>query len=236
MDIAIRLLYNLNWVIKMILLVEDDKNINQVVSEYIKEVGFEVVSCLSGEKAKEYLLSGARPDLCIFDIMLPGVSGFELLKLARSLKNLELMPIIMLTALSDEQTQIKSFDELADDYVTKPFSPKLLVKRLEALLRRSGVENEEILRFGNLKIDLSRYSVLDCNEKLNLTLKEFELLKTLVENRGRVLSRQKLLDLVWGYEYYGDDRIVDAHIKNLRRKLQSDIVKTVKGVGYKVDE
>jgi DNA-binding response OmpR family regulator len=222
-------------VIKMILVVEDDVNINQVVCEYLKDAGFAVVSHLDGEKAKEFIESGAKIDLCIFDIMLPGISGLELLKIVREQESLAQVPIMMLTALSDEQTQIASFDSLADDYVTKPFSPKILVKRAVALLRRS-VGGSGTLRFGDLEIDLQRYVVTDQGETVKLTLKEFELLKTLVSSPRKVLSRPRLLEQVWGYDYFGDDRIVDAHIKNLRRKLKSELIQTVKGVGYKADE
>jgi DNA-binding response OmpR family regulator len=221
-------------VIEMILVVEDDANINQVICEYLKNAGFQVVSYADGNNAKDFLQSSVKPDLCIFDIMLPGVSGLELLKIARATHG-EQTPIIILTALDDEQTQLESFDELADDYITKPFSPKILVKRVESLLRRVGGAGRRLC-LGNLEIDTESYSVFDHGEIVKLTLKEFELLKTLIINHKRVLSRQKLLDIVWGYDYYGDDRIVDAHIKNLRRKLKSNIVQTVKGVGYKADE
>ena len=218
----------------MIFIVEDDQNINQVVCEYLKDAGFEVISCTGGSSAKEFLLTGAKPDLCIFDIMLPDVSGLELLKTARTVHGWQ-TPVIMMTALDDEQTQLESFDELADDYITKPFSPKILVRRVEALLRRAGVSGGRLC-LGNVVIDSESYTVCDHGESLTLTLTEFELLKTLMENHKKVLSRQKLLDIVWGYDYFGDDRIVDAHIKNLRRKLKSDIIQTVKGVGYKADE
>ena len=216
-------------------MVEDDANINQVVCEYLKDAGFEVVSHTDGAAAKEFLESGVGLELCILDIMLPGVSGLELLQTARQADHLAQVPIMMLTALNDEQTQITSFDCLADDYVTKPFSPKILVKRVTALLRRAGAVSGH-LRLGGLEIDLRRYAVTDQGEPVKLTLKEFELLKTLVINNNMVLSRPQLLDLVWGYDYFGDDRIVDAHIKNLRRKLKSNLIQTVKGVGYKADE
>jgi len=222
-------------VMKMILVVEDDININQVVCEYLKDAGFEVISYTDGLKAKEFMAGGTRIELAILDIMLPGFSGLELLKIARSSEHLAQTPVMMLTALSDEQTQIASFDNFADDYVTKPFSPKVLVKRAMALLRRSGGDSGH-LRLGNLEIDLQRYTVQDQGENIKLTLKEFELLKTLLTNQQKVLSRPQLLDLVWGYDYFGDDRIVDAHIKNLRRKLKSNLIQTVKGVGYKADE
>ncbi|MCL2766832.1 MAG: response regulator transcription factor [Peptococcaceae bacterium] len=219
----------------MVLVVEDDININQVVCEYLKDAGFGVVSHTDGLCAKEFLESGVKIDLCVLDIMLPGLSGLELLKIIRHSEHLAQVPVMMLTALSDEQTQIASFDDLADDYVTKPFSPKIMVKRVQALLRRTGTAGG-FLHLGDLVIDLERYTVTDQGEAIKLTLKEFELLKTLVVNRKKVLSRPQLLDLVWGYAYFGDDRIVDAHIKNLRRKLKSDLIQTVKGVGYRADE
>ena len=222
-------------VMEMILVVEDDVNINQVVCEYLKDAGFEVLSYTDGAAAKAFLESGAGVDLCILDIMLPGASGLELLQTVRQADHLAQVPVLMLTALNDEQTQSASFDGLADDYVTKPFSPKILVKRVTALLRRSGAISGH-LRLGGLEIDLRRYTVTDQGEPVKLTLKEFDLLKTLVVNHNLVLSRPQLLDLVWGYDYFGDDRIVDAHIKNLRRKLKSDLIQTVKGVGYKADE
>ena len=222
-------------VIEMILVVEDDVNINQVVCEYLKDAGFAVAPHTDGLAAKEFLESGAQIEMCILDIMLPGLSGLDLLKLVRRGEQLAHIPVMMLTALGDEQTQLASFDYLADDYVTKPFSPKILVKRVLALLRRTGAGGG-CLRLGALEIDLQGYTVTDQGESIKLTLKEFELLKTLVTNHKKVLSRPQLLDLVWGYAYYGDDRIVDAHIKNLRRKLKSDLIQTVKGVGYRADE
>ena len=222
-------------VMEMILVVEDDVNINQVVCEYLKDAGYEVLSYTDGAAAKAFLESGAGVDLCILDIMLPGASGLELLQTIRQADHLAQVPALMLTALDDEQTQSASFDYLADDYVTKPFSPKILVKRVTALLRRAGSVSGN-LRLGGLEIDLRRYTVTDQGEPIKLTLKEFELLKTLIINHNLVLSRPQLLDQVWGYDYFGDDRIVDAHIKNLRRKLKSDLIQTVKGVGYKADE
>lgn len=214
-----------------ILLVEDDKNINDVVCENLKEAGYVVASFENGLSAQNYITSNNDIDLYIFDIMLPGLSGLELLKTVR-LKNQ--IPVAMLTAMDDEDTQLMSFDFLADDYITKPFSPKLLVKRVSALLRRTK-KSEEILTIGQLTLNSNRYEVSESGKTIALTLREFELLYALLREKGRVLTRQQLLNLVWGYDYYGDERIVNVHIKNIRKKLNQDPITTVLGVGYKIN-
>ncbi len=217
-----------------ILVVEDDLNINETVSEYLKEAGFFVVSSVDGTKAEEIIQSNFDVDLFILDIMLPGRSGLELLKFIRNMDEQKEKPVMMLTAIGDEMTQLLSFDSLADDYVTKPFSPNVLVKRVNTLLRRSR-HTARIMQCGNLVIDLDGYEVLESGHRVNLTLREFELLNVLMSNAGKVLSRQQLLNHAWGYDYFGDDRIVDVHIKNLRKKLNSNVIATIKGVGYKLE-
>lgn len=217
-----------------ILVVEDDKDINEVVTEYMKDAGFIVLSCLHGKDAQALLSQNQTIDLFILDIMLPEVDGLELLKIIRSLEFHQEKPVVMLTALDDEATQLLSFDELADDYVVKPFSPKVLVKRVEKLLRRQG-EGPKRLQCGELILDYDSFEVFDQQEKLQLTYREFELLGSLMNNAGKVLNRQQLLNYAWGYEYFGDERIVDVHIKNLRKKLKSEVIVTVKGVGYKLE-
>lgn len=216
-----------------ILVVEDDKHINEVVTEYMKESGYVALSSLDGSEALDILTQNQSIDLFILDIMLPGVNGLELLNTIRGSEYHKEKPVIMLTALGDEATQLLSFDALADDYVTKPFSPRVLVKRAEALIRRSGME-EKTLRYGNIVMDYERYEVLESGERVKLTLREFELLGILMGNTEKVLNRQQLLNRAWGYDYFGDERIVDVHIKNLRRKLKSNVIHTVKGVGYKL--
>lgn len=216
-----------------VLVVEDDKHINEVVTEYMKESGFIALSSLDGVEALDILTRNQGIDLFILDIMLPGVNGLELLNAVRSSEHHKEKPVIMLTALGDEATQLLSFDALADDYVTKPFSPRVLVKRAEALMRRSGTE-EKMLRYGNIVMDYERYEVMESGERVKLTLREFELLGILMSNTEKVLNRQQLLNRAWGYDYFGDERIVDVHIKNLRRKLKSNVIHTVKGVGYKL--
>jgi len=216
-----------------ILVVEDEQHINEVVTEYMKDAGHIVLSYDNGGMALQALKQISAIDLFILDIMLPGISGLELLRAIREAEAHKAKPVIMLTALGDEATQLLSFSELADDYVVKPFSPKVLVKRVETLLRRCGGE-KKLLRYGNITLDYDRYETYDSGERISLTLREFELLGVLMTHAGKVLNRQQLLNQAWGYDYFGDERIVDVHIKNLRKKLVSDIIATVKGVGYKL--
>lgn len=217
-----------------ILVVEDDHNINEVVTEYMKDAGFIVLSCHRGDDAQLIISQNKNIDLFILDIMLPGTDGLRLLKQIRAIDFHKEKAVIMLTALDDEATQLLSFDELADDYVVKPFSPKVLVKRAEKLLRRQGAGSKR-LRCGNIILDYDSFEVLDQQEKITLTYREFELLGVLMNNAGKVLNRQQLLNHAWGYEYFGDERIVDVHIKNIRKKLKSEVIVTIKGVGYKLE-
>jgi DNA-binding response OmpR family regulator len=215
-----------------ILVVEDDKHINEVVTEYLKEAGYDVLSVHDGQEAEDIISQGKPLDLFILDIMLPNITGLSLLKTIRENRRYSGAFVIMLTAIQDEYTQLLSFDEQADDYVTKPFSPKVLIKRVQSLLRR----NEKIeVRQGGLSIDVDTYKAYEDGEPVQLTLREFELLKTFLQNPNIVFTRQKLLDAVWGYDYFGDERIIDVHIKNLRKKFKKQVVATVKGVGYKAE-
>gem|GEM_PF-86009 len=244
MDIGIGLGYDLHEenVIKQrsgrmpqtILVVEDDKDINEVVTEYLKDAGFIVLSYSDGRGAQTVLNQNKSIDFFILDIMLPGLNGLELLKLIRSSEFHKEKLVLMLTALDDEATQILSFDELADDYVVKPFSPRGLVKRVEKLIRRQ-VDGRKLLQCGDIILDYDSYEAFEGKENIKLTYREFELLACLMNHAGKVLSRQQLLNHAWGYEYFGDERIVDVHIKNLRKKLKSEVIVTVKGVGYKLE-
>ncbi|MCL2856595.1 MAG: response regulator transcription factor [Oscillospiraceae bacterium] len=222
-----------------VLVVEDDPRINEVVTEYMKEAGYLVLSLTDGEEALSVISEEAlsviskdhRIDLFVLDIMLPGISGLKLLQAVRQSEQHKDTPVIMLTALGDEQTQLLSFDALADDYVTKPFSPKILVKRAQALLRRHG--REKTLVHGDIVLSYESYEVAQGGQPIKLTRREFEMLGAFMASAGKVLTRQQLLDQAWGYDYFGDDRIVDVHIKNLRRKLSGEVIHTIKGVGYK---
>ncbi len=215
-----------------ILVIEDDKNLREIVCEYLRSVNYYVEGAEDGKEGLDKF-NDKKFDLIILDIMLPKISGLTLLSEFRKSSDI---PIIMLTALGDEKNQIDSFNLRADDYVTKPFSPNILIKRVEAVLRRCGKVLKEDMYIGDIYIDFNSFRAYYNKEDLGLTVKEFELLRILGENMGKVLTREKLLDKVWGYDFYGDDRIVDAHIKNLRKKLPFDIIKTLKGVGYMIDK
>ncbi|MCI8505015.1 MAG: response regulator transcription factor [Lachnospiraceae bacterium] len=214
-----------------ILVVEDDRNTHQVIREFLKEAGYDVTDAYDGEEAIIRFYEG-RFDLVVLDIMTPKKNGIEVLREIRSLSD---TPVIMLTALSDEYTQIKSFDLQADEYVTKPFSPIVLVKRVSALLRRSRPINKTTVCFEDIAVDFSAYSVTKNGKPLSLTTKEIEILKVLIENQGNVLSRMQILDAVWGFDSNIADRIVDTHIKNLRKKLGCTAIHTVKGIGYRFE-
>ncbi|MDR2532121.1 MAG: response regulator transcription factor [Oscillospiraceae bacterium] len=214
-----------------ILIVEDDKNTNQVITEFLKEAGYNVLSVFDGTEAMTVFYEN-KVALAVLDIMLPKQNGIEVLKYIRSLSNI---PVIMLTALGDEYTQIKSFDLQADEYVTKPFSPIVLVKRIEALLKRVNPINNTILSIGDVVIDFSAYTVMKDNMPLDLTTKEIDIIKYLAENVGKVVSRQQILDAVWGFDTVSSDRTIDTHIKNIRKKLGVECISTVKNVGYKFE-
>lgn len=214
-----------------ILVVEDDSNTNQVICEFLKEEGYSVASAYDGEAALTLFYEG-HFDLMILDIMLPSKNGMDVLREIRALSD---TPIIMLTALGDEYTQVKSFDLEADEYVTKPFSPLVLVKRVNALLRRSHPLDRECFRFEDISVDFSAYHVTKAGNSVPLTTREIDILRLLIENQGNVLSRMQILDAVWGFDSDTSDRIVDTHIKNLRKKLQCTSIQTVKGVGYRFE-
>lgn len=214
-----------------ILVVEDDKNTHQVICEFLKDAGYAVTDAYDGEEAISRFYEG-RFDLVVLDIMMPKKNGIEVLQEIRSLSN---TPVIMLTALGNEYTQIKSFDLQADEYVTKPFSPIVLVKRVSALLRRSNPMNKTTVCFEDIVADFSAYTVTKNGEPVSLTTKEIEILKVLIENQGNALSRMQILDAVWGFDSDIADRIIDTHIKNLRKKLDCTSIYTVKGIGYRFE-
>ena len=216
-----------------LLVIEDDINTNEAICEYMKSAGHTILSALDGE---EGLLLAKEPsiDLVVLDIMLPKIDGMTVL---RELRKCSTVPILMLTAIEDEHTQATSFDAEADDYITKPFSMVLLGKRITALLRRSG-KNPEILRvqIGDITVDFGGYAAWNQAGRIDLTPKEIELLKLLLEHKGLVLTRSQILDELWGYDAPIIDRTVDTYIKNLRKKLNLNRIITVKGVGYKYEE
>ena len=215
-----------------ILIVEDEKNTNEAICEYLKSLGYNVLAACDGAEALE-IFKKNDIDLAVLDIMLPRISGISVLHEIRQSKN---TPIIMLTAIDDEYTQVMSFDEMADDYITKPFSMVLLGKRIAALLRRNGQTVQvNKMSFGDVTVDFSGYSAYDDNGKIEITPKEIDLLRLFVENNGLVLTRSQILDELWGYDYPIIDRTVDTYIKNLRKKLRLNCIVTVKGIGYKYE-
>ena len=216
-----------------ILIVEDEKEIREGVSEYLSEVGYNVISAEDGMQAIE-LFKNSKIDLVILDIMLPKANGFVVLNKIRQESN---VPVIMLTAMSDDYTQIMSFDEEADDYITKPFSIIVLHKRIEALLRR-GVKVSEHKKwcYGDIEIDFEGYSARKNGENIDLKPKEIKLIELLLKYEGKVLTRAQILDNLWRIEEAPNDRVIDVYIKNIRKKLLLDCIVTVKGIGYKFEE
>jgi two-component system response regulator VanR len=213
-----------------ILLVEDDEHIAGAVKAFLTEAGYEVDACPDGDEAYARFYEGAY-QLVILDVMLPGIDGHGLLKEFRKLNN---TPVLMMTALSDDENQIRAFDAGADDYVTKPFRIRLLLKRVEALLRRSGALAKEI-RHGKLTILPEEFKASYDGEELPLTLKEFEILSLLAQNRGRTQPYETILSRIWGYDFDGDCSAVHTHVKNLRAKLPENIIRTVRGIGYRFE-
>ena len=212
-----------------ILLAEDDEHIYNTVRTFLIDAGYKVDACLDGDEAFEKFYGNAY-HLVILDIMLPGMNGHELLKEFRKLND---TPILMMTALSDDDNQIRAFDAEADDYVIKPFKIQLLLKRVEALLRRSGAISKEI-RFRKLTVLPEEFKTFYDGTEIPLTIKEFEILLLLLQYKDRTLSHETLLSRIWGYDFVGDYSIVHTHIKNLRAKLPESIIKNVRGIGYRI--
>ncbi|CEP44688.1 two-component response regulator [[Clostridium] sordellii] len=218
---------------KNILVIEDDSNIQELIVEFLSAEGYNVKSANDGIEGIQ-TFKKEEFDLVILDVMMPNLDGYGVCKMIRQSSNI---PIIFLTALDQESDQIKGFDLMCDDYITKPFSFTLLMKRVEAVLRRTCSDSESnILTFEKLTLDLDTYQAYLDGNTIELTLKEFNILKTLIENYPQVITRENLLDNVWGYDYYGDTRVVDAHIKNIRKKIELPYIKTVKGIGYSLDK
>jgi DNA-binding response OmpR family regulator len=220
----------------LICVIEDEAVIAQSVAARLKAEGFEVEVAGDGETGVE-LCNRTRPDLVVLDVMLPGLDGLEV---CRRLRAKGRMPIIMLTARDQEVDKVLGLEMGADDYVTKPFSPRELVARVKAVLRRAApeaTEDDEVLSLGPVRMDLARRSVNAAGRDVELTPKEFDLLAFLVRNRGIVFGRDRLLERVWGYERPVDTRTVDSHVRSLRAKLGAEalVVRTVRGVGYKAE-
>jgi two-component system alkaline phosphatase synthesis response regulator PhoP len=218
-----------------ILLVDDEQSILNLVEAYLKPEGFEVYTAADGPGGLK-AAQAFKPDLIVLDIMLPGLDGLEVLRQLRKTSNAY---VILLTAKTEEIDKLVGLSVGADDYLTKPFSPRELVARIKAALRRlagAGEPEKEVLLAGDLRVDLGSRRAWKGDAELQLTLMEFDLLRSLAENSGMALSRERLLERVWGADYYGDLRVVDVHIGHLRKKLgDADLIQTVRGVGYRLD-
>lgn len=228
---------------KNILIVDDEQHILELLKFNLKKEGYNTFEADSGVLALE-ILKHNKVDLVILDIMMSDKDGYEVLKEIRFNRDTKNLPVILLSAKSEEIDKILGLELGADDYITKPFSVKELVVRVKALLRRVESlkpEVEDKVKFGDVEVDFSKRTVKKNNQDVSLSFKEFELLKLLIENKGRVLDRDFILQRVWGYEFDGDTRTVDVHIRFLRRKLEDDeknprYIETVRGVGYRFNE
>lgn len=225
-----------------ILIVDDETHIAELIKYNLETSGYK--TCVANDGGEALKLAMEKDvDLVILDLMLPDIDGLEVCKTLRKKEKTSSVPIIMLTAKGDEFDKILGLELGADDYITKPFSVRELITRVKVILRRASPEIESggIIKIGPLVVDSEKHEVLKGGEKLDLTLKEFELLKLLIENKGRVLTRESLLDRIWGYEYYGETRTVDVHIRHLRQKIEEDdknpvYVETIRGIGYRFND
>lgn len=217
-----------------ILIADDEARMRKLVSDFLKKEGYALVEAEEGKKALELFFSEPDLDLVILDVMMPGYDGWTV---CREIRKISRVPVIMLTARDEENDELFGFNLGADEYITKPFSPLILVARVQALLRRVGNGVKTIKSFHGLEIDESGRTVRVNGAKIDLSPKEFELLIYLTDNEGIALSRERILNSVWDYDYFGDARTVDTHIKKLRLKLGAyeSFIKTVRGLGYKFE-
>lgn len=217
-----------------ILIVDDEVRMRKLVKDFLIRENYEVLEAGDGEEALNCFYENSDISLIILDVMMPKIDGYGVLKEIRETSK---VPIIMLTAKSDEKDELLGFKYGVDEYVTKPFSPRVLVARIEAILRRTVGEQEENLEAGGIIIDKSAHRVLIDGKDIELSFKEFELLSYFIENKGLALSREKILNAVWDYDYFGDARTIDTHVKKLRAKMgdKGDLIKTIWGMGYKFE-
>ena len=219
-----------------ILVVDDESRMRKLIKDFLVKSGYDVLEAEDGEKAVDLFMSVKDIALLILDVMMPKMDGWEV---CREIRKNSRVPIIMLTAKSSEADELKGFELGVDEYISKPFSPKILVARVEAVLRRSNTTaSDEIIMAGVIKIDKSAHMVTVDDKNVELSYKEFELLTYFVENKGIALSREKILNNVWNYDYFGDARTIDTHVKKLRSKLGEkggEYIKTIWGMGYKFE-
>ncbi len=217
-----------------VLIADDEFRLRKIVRDFLTSKDFEVIEAADGEEAIDIFFTQKEIDLVILDVMMPKMDGWEVLKSIRAESS---VPIIMLTAKSEESDELHGFDLGADEYITKPFSPKILVARVEALLKRNQIITGSSRTVGKIEINNDAHTVKVCGEDIMLSFKEFELLNYFADNQGLALSRNKILNNVWDFDYFGDARTVDTHVKKLRSKLLDcgEYIKTVRGIGYKFE-
>ena len=218
-----------------ILVVDDESRMRKLVRDFLVKNNYEVVEAADGEEALDLFFEINDIDLVILDVMMPKMDGWQV---CREIRAYYKAPIIMLTAKSDERDELLGFELGVDEYISKPFSPKILVARVEAILRRTGqAAGEMIVEAGGIRLDKQAHSVMVEGKPVDLSYKEFELLAYFMENRGIALSREKILNSVWNYDYFGDARTIDTHVKKLRSKMgeKGELIKTIWGMGYKFE-
>ena len=220
---------------RKILMVDDEERMRKLIKDFLTRHDFQVVEAGDGEAAIDIFFNDKNIDLVILDVMMPKMDGWEVLETIRKYSQ---VPVIMLTAKAEERDELRGFQLGVDEYITKPFSPKILVARVEAILRRTNaINSEEVLKAGAIEINKAAHQVTIDGKNVDLSYKEFELLTYFVENQGLALSREKILNSVWNYDYFGDARTIDTHVKKLRSKMgeRGDYIKTIWGMGYKFE-
>lgn len=217
-----------------ILVVDDEVRMRKLVKDFLMVKGFMVIEAGNGEEAVDIFFEQKDISLILLDVMMPKMDGWEVCKAIRQYSQ---VPIIMLTARGEERDELQGFSLGVDEYISKPFSPKILVARVEAILRRSKVVSSDVMNIGGICINKAAHQVTIDSREIDLSYKEFELLTYFVENQGLALSREKILNNVWNYDYFGDARTIDTHVKKLRSKLgeKGDYIKTIWGMGYKFE-
>ena len=218
-----------------ILVVDDESRMRKLVRDFLVKQNFDVLEAGDGEEAVDIFFKEKDIALIILDVMMPKMDGWQV---CREIRNYSKVPIIMLTAKGDERDELQGFDLGVDEYITKPFSPKILVARVEAILRRSNLlTNDDVISAGGIELNKAAHQVKIDGQEIELSYKEFELLTYFMENQGIALSREKILNNVWNYDYFGDARTIDTHVKKLRSKLgeKGEMIKTIWGMGYKFE-
>ena len=219
-----------------ILVVDDESRMRKLVHDFSAKAGYQVLEAEDGAEAVDIFFSRKDISLVILDVMMPKMDGYQVLK---EIRNYSKVPVVMLTARAEEHDELKGFELGVDEYISKPFSPKILVARVEALLRRNRERtSDDILEISGIVVNKSAHTVVVDGVSIDLSYKEFELLTYFMENRGLALSREKILNSVWNYDYFGDARTIDTHVKKLRSKMgeKGDCIKTIWGMGYKFEE